>query len=135
MPWVDLIDETFIVAEPRVIAAHVHDPDLWRRWWPELDVTVAQDRGEAGLRFTVSGAFVGTSEIWLEPFGDGVILHYYLRAEPVRSGRRVDRVRRRHAVAVKSAVSGLKDALEAGRPAGTGRPGFSPAPELPTTER
>lgn len=127
----DLVDEVFVVAEPAVVAAAVHDPALWRRWWPDLELTVFQDRGAAGLRFTVTGAMVGTSELWLEPWGDGVVVHSYLRANPTRRGSateprklgpwRARREARRRALAVKSAVNALKDELERGRVPGEPR--------------
>jgi len=47
------------------------------------------DRGEAGIRWNITGALVGSMEIWLEacdePMG-GVLLHFYLRADPVSTG-------------------------------------------------
>lgn len=136
MPLVDLIDETFIVADPRVVAAAVHDPDAWRRWWPGLELVVFMDRGIEGIRWTCTGELVGSTELWLEAWGDGVIVHYYLRADPTRPGSRTEPmtippVRRgrvavresgRRALEVKRALNGLKDSLEAGRRPGTVRP-------------
>src|SRR5664280_1545623 len=69
MPMVDLADETFVVAALADVARRLHDPQLWRRWWPELELTLFQDRGERGLRWTVTGRLVGSSEVWLEPWG------------------------------------------------------------------
>jgi hypothetical protein len=147
VPWVDLIDESFIVAAPSELAAVVHDPQRWGAWWPGLQLTVFMDRGEQGVRWSVTGDLVGSAEIWLEPFGDGVVVHHYLRADPTRRGSRTeavegdpaklarlaDRIRRRHALAWKRSVNALKDELEAGRPPGTARPGVKPRPE--TAER
>lgn len=131
MASVDLVNETFIVAAPAAVAASIHDPELWRRWWPDLELTVFADRGAAGLRWTVTGALVGSAELWLEPWGDGVIVHHYLRADPTRPGsptepqhlrrRRLDRLRRTQAVRSKGHILALKDELEAGRATGTGR--------------
>ena len=127
MPLVDLIDETFVVADRAALAARVADRSEWGRWWPGLELSVTEDRGLKGVRWAVSGPLEGTSEIWLEPFSDGVILHYYLRADPPgpRTGRAVDRrgerLRRRHALAWKRVVHALKDEMEAGRPPGVGR--------------
>ena len=143
MPWVDLIDETFIVAAPCELAAVVHDPQRWRAWWPGLQLTVFMDRGEQGVRWSVTGDLVGSAEIWLEPFGDGVVVHHYLRADPTRPGsptdavegdpaklaRLADRVRRRHALAWKRSVNALKDELEAGRAPGMPREGVKPPSE------
>ncbi|MDQ6650549.1 MAG: polyketide cyclase / dehydrase and lipid transport [Actinomycetota bacterium] len=149
MPALDLIDETYLVAEPATVAARIRDPELWRTWWPALHLSVYQDRGEQGLRWTVTGTLVGSSEIWLEPCRDGVLLHYYLRAEltgrgsdtEVMTGRQA-RVRRRalaagrrHSAELKRALNALKDELEAGRPPGTPRPGTDapPADSRPAT--
>lgn len=125
MPAVDLIDEAFVVADPAVLAAVVHDPERWRAWWPDLTLTVFMDRGERGIRWSATGALVGSIELWLEPFGDGVIVHHYLRADPARAGADPVRVRRRHALAWKRSVNALKDELEAGR--ASGEPRVKPA--------
>ncbi|HVV30551.1 MAG TPA: polyketide cyclase / dehydrase and lipid transport [Mycobacteriales bacterium] len=131
---VDLIDETFVVATPAALAAALHDPAVTRRYWPDLELTVFQDRGESGIRWTVTGALVGTAEMWAEAWGDGVLLHAYLRADITRrgsatepidgSGRRIAhrslRQRRRRAWTMKRAGWALKADLEAGRPPGEG---------------
>ena len=127
MARVDLVDETFVVAEPAQVAAVVHDPARWRGWWPDLELTVFMDRGLAGIRWSVSGALHGSTELWLEPVLDGVVVHYYLRADSAGSagsehpGRAADRLRDRRARAWKRSVNALKDELERGRPPGTGR--------------
>jgi hypothetical protein len=129
MPLVDLVDDTFVVADPGRVATLVRDPASWRRWWPDLTLTVREDRGHKGVRWAVDGPLVGTSEIWLEPFGDGVLVHYYLRADPtgrVPAGatarrRFADRLRRRHALAWKRTVHALKDEMEGGRRPGEPR--------------
>ncbi|MCU0265850.1 MAG: polyketide cyclase / dehydrase and lipid transport [Actinomycetia bacterium] len=126
MPAVDLIDETFVVAAPAEVAAVVHDPARWKQWWPDLALTVFMDRGELGIRWSATGPLVGSVELWLEPFGDGVIVHHFLRADPVRPGADPVRLRRRHALAWKRSVNALKDELEGGRAAG--EPRVSPGP-------
>src|SRR5437879_1970874 len=78
----DLVDETFVVASPAELARLVRNPARWRQWWPDLDLSVFQDRGEQGIRWNVRGALAGSMEVWLEPSGDGVIVHYYLRCDP-----------------------------------------------------
>lgn len=138
MPSVDLVDETFVVADPSVLAGIVADSARWRVWWPDLDLTVFMDRGLEGIRWTVSGNLVGSSEIWLQAHGDGVIVHYYLRADPTvpgsrtkardvgdspRARRSIDALRRRRAVAWKQVIWDLKDELEAGRRPGEPRVG------------
>lgn len=133
MPGVDLVDETFVMAERVRLAGVVADPLRWRAWWPGLELTVFMDRGLDGVRWSVTGELVGSSEIWLEAHRGGVLVHYYLRAEPTMPGspatpralpdsargrREIDRLRRRHALAWKRAVWALKDEME-----GVRRPG------------
>lgn len=129
MPAVDLIDETFIVASPQVLAAVVHDPERWRQWWPDLELALFMDRGVQGVRWSVFGAFVGSSEIWLEPVGDGTLVHYFLRVDPATSGplqpRRAARIRRDRALGWKRWINALKDELEVGRQ--PGEPATGPA--------
>ncbi|MBA2554839.1 MAG: hypothetical protein H0V10_14350 [Geodermatophilaceae bacterium] len=55
MAMVDLIDETFVVAPAARVAALVRDPARWRAWWPDLRLTVFQDRADAGVRWNVTG--------------------------------------------------------------------------------
>lgn len=136
MSSVDVVDETFLVVPPRSLAAIFADPERCRRYWPDLRLRVYADRGDEGLRWTVSGALVGTMEVWLEPVLDGTVLHYYLRADPAGGdgpgaegsgregpGRRVSpraaaaEVRRRQ-LAAKRIAFALKDELEAQRPIG-----------------
>ena len=120
MPAVDIVDETFLVAPPATVAALFADPAAWRRYWPDLTLSVYADRGAEGLRWTVRGALVGTMEVWLEPMLDGTLLHYFLRAELPGTvpPRRADRERRRRQLAAKRLALGLKAVLEDGRAAG-----------------
>ncbi len=132
MPLVDLIDESFVVAEPARVSAALREPGRLAAWWPDLELAVFQDRGEAGLRWTVTGALVGTAEVWLEPWKDGVVVHVYLRADPTvrgstttprppaRSPRRAVRATQARARAIKRGVWALKDELEGARPAAHG---------------
>lgn len=125
-PSIDVVDESFIRVQRTVLAQVV--AERWHTWWPELRMEIYMDRGAEGLRWTVAGDFVGSSEIWLEEHPPGVIVHYYLRAEPtvpgssttartVTSTRRaraqVADLQRRHVVAWKKVVWSLKDELEA----------------------
>jgi len=131
VPQVDVIDESFVVADPDRLATLVHDPELWRRWWPDLELRVAHDRGRDGLRFAVTGALVGTAEFWLEPWGDGVIVHYFLRADVTCPGSAVEvrqlsartaaRERRRRGQQNKTGIWALKDELERDRTTGEPR--------------
>jgi hypothetical protein len=138
VPLVDLIDESYIVADPATVAAAVRDPRRLAAWWPDLELAVFQDRGAAGLRWTVTGALVGTAEVWLEPWKDGVVVHVYLRVDPTARGsatarwlprspagaqRRAVRESQGRAKAIKAGVWALKDELEGERPAGCAREG------------
>ena len=82
MNSIQVADETFVCADPADVGAAIADPVSWRRWWPDLRLTVVEDRGPAGQRWTVTGALTGTMEVWLEQSYDGVILHYFVHAEP-----------------------------------------------------
>jgi len=129
MPLVDLVDETFLVVSPARLAAEFADPASWARWWPTLSLEVAEDRGRKGVRWRVTGGSAGlrgSSEVWLEPFRDGTIVHFYLRVDPTegvpadrwRRRRLADRLREEHAVAFKRRLHALKDELERGRAPG-----------------
>jgi hypothetical protein len=118
---IDLIEETYVAASPALVVAAVREPAFAAALWPDLHLAVFMDRGDAGLRWTATGALTGSCEIWLEPHGDGVIAHTYLRAEapgPMdwRAASREVQRRARHA---KTVWWQLKDAAEAGRAPGT----------------
>ena len=74
MNSIQIADETFVAADPVEVGKAIGNPANWRRWWPDLLLTVVEDRGELGHRWTVAGALTGTMEIWLEPVLDGVVL-------------------------------------------------------------
>jgi hypothetical protein len=121
---IQVADETFIAADPMRVGAVVADPASWRRWWPDLRLEVIQDRGALGLRWGVTGPLYGTMEIWLEPWMDGVLLHYFLHAEP--SGvaawqlarMNLPEMTHRRRVAGKKMAFEVKAALERYRPVG-----------------
>jgi hypothetical protein len=122
---VDVIDETFLVAAPATVAATLRDPERCRAWWPDLRLSVFADRGDEGVRWNVRGALVGSMEVWLEAYADGVIAHYYLRADPAgapyaTARRAVAEVQRRQQAA-KAVFWRLKDELEGGRRPGVPR--------------
>jgi hypothetical protein len=143
----DVIDETFVLAGRAEVAAAFADPQQWRRLWPDLELSVFADRGEAGLRWSVTGAWVGSAEVWCEAVvlgpgtgsaaggEEGTLLHWFLRVDPApgpegaaarralrgRSGPAREALRRQRAA--KAIAFGLKDALERGR-----RPGEPAVP-------
>ena len=138
----DVIDETFLAVPPERVAAEFADPSRWPSYWPDLRPEVANDRGPAGIRWTVTGALTGTMEVWCEEVLDGTVLHFFLRADPAGltdssgdPGRaasppagRLRRSRwnraetdRRHR-SFKAHAFALKRRLEGGRPAGVAPP-------------
>lgn len=116
---------------PEMVAPLIADRASWRRWWPDLALTVREDRVEKGIRWTIAGPLTGTMEIWLEPSLDGTMLHYFLHAEPTAatsSGTDVPAIIRARREAGKAMNFEVKVVLEAGRapgepPAHTRAPG------------
>ncbi|MDT5292644.1 MAG: hypothetical protein QOG79_2046 [Mycobacterium sp.] len=127
MNSIQIADETFVCADPIDVGAAVADPANWRRWWPDLRLTVIEDRGPKGHRWTVTGALTGTMEVWLQPVLDGVILHYFLHAEPAGATAwelaRMDlaKLNHRRRVAGKTMAFEVKRNLEETRPVGVSR--------------
>ncbi|MEJ2870824.1 polyketide cyclase / dehydrase and lipid transport [Actinomycetospora sp. OC33-EN08] len=134
MAALDVIDETFVLAEPAVVAAAFADPADWPHRWPDLELHVFADRGAAGLRWSVTGRWVGSAEVWCEPVGDGTVLHWFLRLDPapgpdggsaralLRGPRGPAREALRRQRAAKAIAFELKARLEGG-PDGPRRPG------------
>ncbi|MEJ2889035.1 polyketide cyclase / dehydrase and lipid transport [Actinomycetospora aeridis] len=125
MASVDVVDETFLAVPPERLAPEFADPGRWRDLWPDLALRVFTDRGPQGVRWSVVGdAWHGSMEVWLEAVGDGTVLHWFLRVDPV-DGTLTRRAATREVVrrqrAAKAVAFALKDRLEAGRP-----PGVSP---------
>jgi hypothetical protein len=125
----EILDETVIVVRREVLASVVADRARWSSWWPGLEATVLVDRGAEGMRWSVTGSLVGTTEIALVEQSDGVLVRYVLRAEPTEPGSRAQPRRlpdsphgrrelaalhRRHVLAWKATVWALEDELEAG---------------------
>lgn len=130
---IDIADDTVIYASSFEISAVIREQSTWVRWWPDLTLQVYGDRGDKGLRWIVTGALVGSSEMWLESIKpvrveeSATIVHYYLRANPTRNGsevqsraathsarerREVHKLRERHVIAWKRNIWALKDTLE-----------------------
>ncbi|MBT0565292.1 polyketide cyclase / dehydrase and lipid transport [Williamsia sp. CHRR-6] len=118
MSSIQVADETFVAASalaaPQVIADRGH----WRRWWPDLRLTVVEDRGSEGIRWTVTGGLTGTMELWLQEMLDGFVLHYFLHAEPNRDGVDLTAENHRRRVAGRVMSTEVKDRLELGREVG-----------------
>lgn len=124
MNSIQVADETFVAADPVAVGRAVNDRANWRRWWPDLRLEVVEDRADKGVRWTVTGPLTGTMEIWLEPVLDGVLLHYFLHAEP--SGvaawqlakMKLPKLNHARRVAGKRMAFEVKTTLEAARPVG-----------------
>ena len=127
MNSIQIADETFVAADPAKVGRAVGDRASWRRWWPDLLLTVVEDREDKGHRWTVAGALTGTMEIWLEPVLDGVVLHYFLHAEPSGAAAwqlakmNLAKMNHRRRVAGKDMAFEVKRTLEATRPVGVSR--------------
>ncbi len=118
---IQVADQGFIAAPAHDVAALIARRRSWRRWWPDLALQVREDRGDKGVRWTVSGPLAGTMEVWLEPVLDGVVVHYFLHAEPAPESARLRdpaEENRRRRVAGKTMVFEVKSILEAGRAPG-----------------
>lgn len=124
MNSIQVADEMFVAAPPAQVGAAVGDPSSWRRWWPDLSLQVVEDRADKGVRWTVNGPLTGTMEIWLDPVLDGVMLHYFLHAEPTgatpKQLARMNLPKLNHArrVAGKRMAFEVKAASEGSRPVG-----------------
>ncbi|MDO1482549.1 polyketide cyclase / dehydrase and lipid transport [Rhodococcus rhodochrous] len=121
---IQVADQTFVAAPPERIAEEVAALDRWRAWWPDLVLTVREDRAEKGIRWTVSGPLDGTMEVWIEPVLDGAVIHYFLHCEPAgvaperMAGLDLAGMNRTRRVQGKVMTFEVKQRLEAGRPAG-----------------
>lgn len=122
MSSIQVADQTFVAASGAAVAEVLGGPNKWRQWWPDLTLDVREDRGDKGIRWSVTGALTGTMEVWLEPSLDGVIMHYFLHCEPEgaqrMSPRELAAANRKRRVAGKEMSFEIKARLEAGRPAG-----------------
>ena len=80
----DVTDDTFLRA-PRAAVRRDTSAD-WTGWLPDLELAVAQDRGEEGVRWRAScrGAdrCGGSAEVWLEDVPGGTVAHLYVRLDP-----------------------------------------------------
>lgn len=119
-PVIDVVDETFVRAEPHVVRAALEELDeqggldiLWRGVRREL----AQDRGAKGVRWWAHGEVTGRVELWLEEVPGGTIVHHFLHGEQQLRRRGWQQLRgrgweQRHRRRWKSGVHEIKDRLE-----------------------
>jgi len=142
VPSVDVVDETFLAAPPAAVAAEFALPSRWPQLWPDLELRVMADRGVEGIRWTITGALVGSMEVWLEPVLDGTLLHYYLRADPQgpdglprpAPARRAAAEVARRQLAAKAIAFACKARLEAGREPGE-PPAYGSVPRRKSAEQ
>lgn len=124
MHGIQVADVTFVAADAAQIGAAIADRSRWRRWWGDLRLRVVEDRADKGIRWAVTGPVTGTMEVWLQPCLDGVLLHYFLHAEPSgATARQLSRMNlakmtHRRRVAGKKMSFDVKSALERSRPVG-----------------
>ncbi|MDQ3484752.1 MAG: polyketide cyclase / dehydrase and lipid transport [Actinomycetota bacterium] len=125
MPIIDIIDEMYVVEARDVVRERCCDEGQWAIWFPDLTLGGIGGPGPKGVRWDVSGALVGTVEVWLEEYGDSTIVHTYVRAEPAKrvgdSRRTQTWATRRYALPLKAHLLAVKFAMEAGRELGTPR--------------
>jgi hypothetical protein len=129
MASVEIRDETVVVVDRGAFAAVVADAGRWGAWWPGCHVVVVVDRGMDGLRWSITGALVGYTEVRLVAHETGALVRYELVADPTvpgtvdrpraipdspRGRRELDDVRRRQLMAWKRTVWSIMEALEAG---------------------
>jgi ribosome-associated toxin RatA of RatAB toxin-antitoxin module len=129
MPSLDISCDDLVVADPAYVAERLGQDTLWREWWPELTLTPYERRSLEGVRWTVTGAAIGTAEWWLEPVRDGVVVHWYLRVDPDRptSARRLRKLQESYVNRYREHLWRFKDEAEGGRAAGERRSGWEPA--------
>jgi ribosome-associated toxin RatA of RatAB toxin-antitoxin module len=128
MPSLDISCDDLVVADPAYVADRLGEDTLWREWWPELILTPSERRGLEGVRWAVTGAAIGTAEWWLEQVRDGVVVHWYLRVDPVRrTGRRgLVKLKEQYVARYRDNIWRFKDEVEQSRAAGERRPGWEP---------
>jgi hypothetical protein len=124
MHSIQVADQTFVAARAADVGRAVADPQSWLRWWPDLRLDVVENRGEQGIRWTVAGALTGTMEVWLAPVLDGVVLNYFLHAEPAGvaawqlARMNLARMNHRRRVAGRNMAFEVKNRVERSRPVG-----------------
>jgi len=108
---IDLIDESWVAVPPAALIDRLTGHEVWQAWFPGLARVVFMDRAERGVRWSVTGEAEGSVEVWLEAFGDGTVVHWYVRVD-APPGSNVDRLRERYVQAVNAGMFVVKDDAE-----------------------
>ncbi|HIZ99658.1 MAG TPA: hypothetical protein H9805_13920 [Candidatus Janibacter merdipullorum] len=108
-PVVDIVDETFIRAEPLAVRSALVTDEVLDALWPGLEREVVQDRGAKGVRWRTGGEVTGRLEIWLEEVAGGTIVHHFVHGEQHGGPRRWART---HRARWKGGLHVIKDRLE-----------------------
>jgi hypothetical protein len=112
MVAIDLIDETFVAVAPPALVGRLTADDLWQRWFPGLQRAVFMDRGEKGVRWSVSAESAGSVEVWLEEVPRGTLVHWYVRTD-APSDRDARRLTAQYRRAINEGMFEVKDDAEA----------------------
>ena len=121
---IQIADLAYLPVPADDIALVIANSAEWPRWFPNLRLTVTENRGPLGLRWTATGAVDGTSEIWLESVAEGTNLHYFLHAAPSGTGSPATQAKRAASLTTfyrfrfKDLVNELRQLLDSDRPAG-----------------
>jgi hypothetical protein len=126
VPLLDIVDETYVVASPAALRKLWCDDAAWDKRFADITLRCYEDRGPLGKRWYLTGTLVGSAEVWLEEFADGVLVHVYVRADPAptfggaplkpRQARRIRRqLWKRYARPLKRWGFAVKDTAEGDR--------------------
>ena len=80
------MDDTFCRAPRQQVRSRTGAS--WASWLPDIDLTLQEDRGEQGVRWTARTtapggvALAGSAEVWLEEVPGGTVAHLYVRLDP-----------------------------------------------------
>ncbi|KRE36836.1 hypothetical protein ASG73_10905 [Janibacter sp. Soil728] len=106
---IDIVDESYVRAEPQAVRAELDVPGVLDGLWPGLQRQTVQDRGAKGVRWLCAGEVEGRLEIWLEASGGGTIVHHFVHGRSQGSPARWSKVHRRR---WKQGLNQIKDRLE-----------------------
>lgn len=88
MPLLDISDHAFVALAPSAVRARADGPCALQSWIPGLALRQVLDRASEGIIWRAEARdpagvhWVGTAEVWLEPWHDGTVVHVYVRLDP-----------------------------------------------------